>query len=375
MKKCMLIALIMIFTLSVLGTFCCAQLDRTVTDTSKKGSLLIWPLVKGSPGQTIIKLSNDYYLGVKVKCVYRYPFPCQHAEWFFTLSANQQVTWSASTGKGVGQNYLNAIGTPPPLNPGVAELRCWAIDDNETKGQQIAWNWLAGGAIVKEPTAKAWEYSAWRFAVNSSTTGARAGEAGKIRLTGDSGNYDACPTALMFNFLKQTPSTSVSFPSGTVDNVLTLVPCGADFVDNNNTIVYTELPTRDENGNSSPGTSVCVGCGNAATQWFSESLLSSKLHLPGPNPFVNLATPGGSFTVHGKQNSASCPSSKGIPLLGVMSMQFCYDSGVHAGGPQPTLACSGIFAGDTPTALGPGQAYLKDADDNYTSTPVTITWH
>ncbi len=51
MKKCMLIALIMIFTLSVLGTFCCAQLDRTVTNTSKKGSLLIWPLVKANPGQ------------------------------------------------------------------------------------------------------------------------------------------------------------------------------------------------------------------------------------------------------------------------------------------------------------------------------------
>ncbi len=53
------------------------------------------------------------------------------------------------------------------------------MDDNETKMQQIAWNWLAGEAIVKEPNAKAWEYSAWRFAVNSSTTGAQCRRGGE----------------------------------------------------------------------------------------------------------------------------------------------------------------------------------------------------
>ena len=230
MKKCMLIALITIFTLSVLGTLCLAQLDRTVTDTSKKGSLVIWPLVKASPGNTIIKLSNDYFMGVKVKCVYHYPATSQVTAWVFTLLPNQEVAWMASTGKGVGLAYLNAIGTPPVLT-GVAELRCWAVDDTEL--QQIAWNWLSGEAIVQELNSGNWEYSAWRFAVNSSTTGANAGDPGKILLSGDSGNYDACPTALLFNFMKQTATVSGTFPTkGTANNVLTLVPCGEDLTTN-----------------------------------------------------------------------------------------------------------------------------------------------
>jgi len=87
---------------------------------------------------------------------------------------------------------------------------------------------LTGDAIIKEGSNQQWGYSAWRFAVNSSTTGAAAGEPGRILLTGDSGHYDACPTALQFNFMKQTPSTAKSFPKGSVNNVLTLIPCQQD---------------------------------------------------------------------------------------------------------------------------------------------------
>ena len=104
-----------------------------------------------------------------------------------------------------------------------------------------------------------------------------------------------------------------------------------------------------------------MGCTVPATQWFSESLTSSKLHLSGLNPFVNLATPSGNITIHGKQNIANCPSSVGMPLLGVMSMQF--------------YCSAGPFVGETPTGVGPGQGYIKDASEAYTADAVTFTWH
>jgi hypothetical protein len=367
MKKCMLIALIAIFTLSVLGAVCHAQLDRTMTNTSKKGSLMIWPLIKTNlaEGQdTVITLSNDYYKKVKVKCFYRFPFPCSHEDWVFTLTPNQPVSWQASTGKGLdGRDIPLARGSPPALGDGArAELKCWAV--NEAEDQQIAWNWLSGEALVFEGVNQIWQYPAWRFAVNSSTTGAAAGVPGKILLTGDSGNYDACPTALLFPFIKQTPTTASSFPPGTVDNLLTLMLCNEDFVDDLNTVVYTQLQVRDENGGTQAATFVCVGCGlvDPLNQWFSESLISPKLHIASSvdNPFVNLATPGGSIYVHGTQRAVSCSGSAGAPLLGVMSRQFN----------NPT----GPFAGEPPTAVGPAQAYIKNANDMNTTIPISITW-
>ncbi len=364
MKRCMLIVFIAIVAVSLFGTACLAQLDRTVADTAKKGSLLVWPLIKvnsATSTNTTIKLSNDYYQSVKVKCFYRYAFPYSDASWVFTLMPNQQVSWVASTGKSVGKSFLNAMGSPPAVASGKsATLKCWAVNDAETNG--IAWNWLAGEAIVYEPNNAAWEYSAWRFAVNSSTTGADAGAAYKLQLSGDSGNYDSCPTALLFNFMKQAPSGSDPYPKGTVNNVLTLVTCGDNFASNTNNIVSTEMKTRDEYGNSSSGTWICVGCGTSATQWFSEPLTSSKLHNPpSGNPFVNLASPGGTIYIHGKQDSTKCAGSVGMPLVGVMSVQFG--------------SSTGPYVGEAPTAIGPGQAYLKDANDVYTSEAVSITWN
>jgi hypothetical protein len=365
MKKCIAISLITIITLLVSGTLCLAQLDRTVTNTSKKGSLLIWPLVKVTGGgDTIIQLTNNYYAPVKVKCFYRVSNPCDHTSWIFTLLPNQTIAWLASTGKGPdGQVIPAAKGRPPALAPGtVAELRCWAVDSSGA--QQIAWNWLSGDAIVKEGTGKqSWEYSAWRFAVNSSTTGANAGTAGSLLLTGDSGNYDACPTALIFNFFKQTGDTTGAFPAGTVNAQLTLVPCKQDLVTNANPVVYASMVPQDEVQSTLSSAFACVGCANPSTQWYSESLASGKLGIIGSttNPFLNIGSPGGSVFVHGKQQSGSCPGSTGVPLLGVMSMQFS--------------SSTGPVAGATPTGVGPGQAYVKDADDEYTSDPILINWN
>jgi hypothetical protein len=361
MKKCVLIAFIVIFALSVSASLCLGQLDRTVTNTAKKGSLLIWPLIKASPQDTTIMLGNNYYQSVKVRCSYRSSFPFQHIDWLFQLLPNQTIAWLASTGKGPdGKNIPNNAGNAPLLSSGAVELKCWAVDSGGT--QQIAWNWLSGDALIKEGTNQNWGYSAWRFAVNSSTTGATAGAPGKLSLTGDSGNYDACPTALLFNFMKQTsPTSGASFTKGTVKNVLTLVPCMENFTNDTTPSVFADLQIYNENQTSVSGASVCVGSNVAATQWFSEPLTSSKLMLaPGVvNPFVNLATPGGNMKIHGKQKS-NCAQSTGVPLIGVMSMQF--------------MSSTGPYVGIPPTAIGPGQAYVKDVNDAYTATPISITW-
>jgi hypothetical protein len=363
MKKWMFIVLVASFSLSVLAGPCLAQLDRTVTNTSKKGSLLVWPLVKvgqentlGS-ADTIIQVNNEYYKEVRVTCAYRLQAPCSTKVFSFALSPNQPVSWRASTGRRLNGEEV----VVPDVLPGntVAELKCWAVD--ELGEQQIAWNWLTGDAIIIEGTNQQWEYSAWRFAVNSSTTGAPAGDPGKILLTGDSGNYDACPTALQFNFFKQTPSTASNYPERTVNNVLTLVACQENLTqEGTSPVVFADIRVYDENQTVYTGIGTCVGCAAGISLWFSESLLSPKLQFLGPNRFVNLFTPTGSFTVHGRQDTGKCLGSTGVPLLGVMSMQFFSKTGVHVG--------------ETPTAVGPGQGYVKDGSDANTTTPIVVTW-
>jgi hypothetical protein len=363
MRKFTLSAFAVIFTLLLFGSVCLAQTDRTVTNTSKKGSLLIWPLIKVGPADTIISLNNEYYDSVKVKCYYRTSFPFAGSNWTFLLLPNQPVSWLASTGKGVdGKLIPGAKGKPPALSSGtVAELRCWAVESSLT--QQIAWNWLSGDAIIKEGSNQQWEYSPWRFAVNSSTTGAAAGTPGKLQLTGDTGNYDACPTALLFNFMKQSPSTAGIFTTGLANNVLTLASCAEDFASNTSPVVYASIVPQDELQSVLPSAYACVGSSNAITQWFSESLISTKLNIIGStsNPFTSISSPGGNIYIHGKQN-VSCTGSTSVPLVGVMSTQYFSDTGV--------------FTGATPTAVGPGQGYVRDSNDSrYTSTPILINWY
>jgi hypothetical protein len=360
MKKLLLSALAALLVLAASVARCPAQADRTVANASKKGSLLIWPLVKATPADTVVKLNNEYYLGVKVRCAYRTPFPARHVDWVFELGPNQPLAWRVSTGRGPDGKALPQAGDPPPALPAgtSATLACWAVDDAGL--QQLAWNWLTGDAVVGEGGARHWQYSAWRFAVNAATTGAAAGTAGRIRLTGDSGNYDTCPGSVSFDVAKQTPTPSGAFAPGTANNRLTLVPCAMDLRADGAVSAFTELQGRDESGGALAATSVVVGQATAATQWFSESLTSGKLRRAGPvNPFVRLATPRGMVLVHGRVSTAD-PGTLGVPLIGVLSMQFG-----SAGGP---------VANGTATTVGFGQGYLKDVNDAFTATPVDILW-
>ena len=111
MKKCMLIALITVFALVSLGALCSAQSRIGVANTSKKGSLLVFPLVKvaatADSNDTIITISNDYPLRVNLLCRYQTPQNCACETFDFALTGNQSIAFSARTGYGLdGEEVL-----------------------------------------------------------------------------------------------------------------------------------------------------------------------------------------------------------------------------------------------------------------------------
>jgi len=165
-----------------------------VADTSKEGSLLIWPsVVTDGDNDTYIIITNsdmeserqspddddftDDDRLVNIKCyweVRQYPWvegdgtSCPIRDLVFFLSERNPIIFRASDGTDMEGN-----GVVPPMGQGMrGMLKCWAISPNDTN--QIAWNHLSGHAIIVKPRAtelgsdkeSAWKYSAWRFAAN-----------------------------------------------------------------------------------------------------------------------------------------------------------------------------------------------------------------
>ncbi len=357
MKKHMLIALITVFALVSLGSLCSADSRRGITNTSKKGSLLIYPLVKvGATSEdsndTIITISNDYPAKVHIFCQYNIPEDCSCDTSFdFTLTANQSIAFSAKTGYGLSDEDLISKWKidilPFPTDGGqyAGDLRCWAVDSSN---YPISWNHLAGTAIISEGLNRTWQYSAWRFAVGwgvergdhpRDATGAISKV---LRLTGMPNTYDACPEALIFNFIKQVDPTLQNF-GNLANNRLTLVPCKQDCVEVGSTPVHAYFSRYDEYENSAYA-HACYDCDDNASAFYDKSLSprSGKFYPnASSNAFTNLATPSGMAVVTNTPSGAHCGANFGIPLVGVISNEF--DS--------PT----GPIAGETLTTRGRGQ--------------------
>lgn len=371
MKKCVLIALMAAFSLLTYGASCFGGTpSRTVANTSKKGSLLIFPLIKiGDLGSqdTIITLTNDYTSSVNLNCFYKYPSNCACAEFSFFLTANQSLAFSAKTGRGVDGKDLPTVGRVKPYVPRfgrdlgykVGELKCFAVNSG---GYPISFNFLSGTATIGEDDNQSWEYDAWRFAVGYGIQHNKQVAAQRIlTLTGTSMTYDACPQRLIFDIEEQAPVPSATvYPLGdggarTVDNRITLVPCKQDCVSDNETMVRASLKRYSEYENdASPYT--CFNCDSNATALFSKSLSGTdalNTQIYSAYDFMHIGTPGGMVVVDTDiQESADCPNGfndalYGIPVLGVMSKRF---HGVR-----------GPIAGETPTVLGPPQPQVKDA--------------
>lgn len=181
MKKNILVALVVAFMTLMASLSCFADVTG-VADTSKEGSLLIWPLIDTTgDNETYIIITNSTGGGnetqdllVNIKCFWEvrdYPWQpgsgeyCPLSDAIFYLSRNNPLIFRASDG-----NSLDGIGLVPPIGKDMkGMLKCWAVSPNDTN--QIAWNHLSGYGIVlrpgdAEPKKSALKYSAWRFAAN-----------------------------------------------------------------------------------------------------------------------------------------------------------------------------------------------------------------
>jgi len=190
MKKSILIVSVIAFMTLMAG--CCCFADVTgVTDTSKEGSLLIWPLIQTNDGnETYIVITNSEAGGnetrqefdslVSIKCYWEvravpyeesYGDLCKTRDAMFMLSINNTYMFRASDGMSLDgeDGRVTGIGYEKK-----GMLKCWAATPDDAN--QISWNHLSGYAIIVKPTEppgppplpldSAWKYSAWRFAAN-----------------------------------------------------------------------------------------------------------------------------------------------------------------------------------------------------------------
>ena len=208
-KKTALVALAAVFVLAMLTV---ASAKPNVADTTKKGSLLVFPKVEvfkgdlvddhdGSDGRsgvdTFIFIGNDNVVPVSIKCYWM--DNNQTIEDFqFTITPNQPVFFSAATGGGDGQSL-----TVPPFS-GVGSLVCFAVEDSGAI--QKKFNHLYGNAMIVSPAlggTQAAMYNAYSFANPGSV-----GNPGQLQLDGVS--YDACPQYLVTDFIAATDNETQS---------------------------------------------------------------------------------------------------------------------------------------------------------------------
>ncbi len=218
MKKCALVTLMMAFLMVMVSSSGLAQINGRA-DTSKEGSLLIWPKIQTNDGnETYILLTNNSPNDVQVQCFWEIKdvpgnpvSQCLRAPFVIHLSGSTPIVFRAGDGAG-----LDGRGVAAPMGAGEeGALKCWAVDP--TAGKQISWNHLTGFAIIvnSDVTApdviispsSAWEYSAWRFAANviySSGKFADGFWVGPVRRVGDE---NATTNVLT---LKASPTTVVA---------------------------------------------------------------------------------------------------------------------------------------------------------------------
>lgn len=183
MKKSMLVTFVMAFLTLVASSsgFAAETVPMTAytgaADTTKEGSLLVWPLVQTNGGnETYIVImnslggdENDTDQNVHIKCYWEYrPFSgvsdtaCGLMDTAFTMSENNPLVIKASDGTGLdGRGIMVGIGEDMK-----GALKCWAVDSSDRN--QISWNHLSGYAYIvdTDDNKSAWQYSAWRFAAN-----------------------------------------------------------------------------------------------------------------------------------------------------------------------------------------------------------------
>jgi hypothetical protein len=243
----------MFFSLAVLlvfGLVSMASAAQNVANTSQKGSLLIFPKILAESGpngeiDTYITIGNDYFQEVWVKC-YWVDWDQNIEDFMFRLTPNQPVYFSARDG-------LGGVITVPPFIGGKGELKCWAV--NAAGDQQISWNHLYGYAAFESFPYDYWTvYNAWSFTARGVPLGNAVGTGGELKLTGNTGGYDACPQYLLTNFYPMEETALWN-------NDLTLAPCKEDLrQDRTPTCTKAKFDIWNENETKYTGAYQCLKC-------------------------------------------------------------------------------------------------------------------
>jgi len=358
MKKYMLVSLVIAFLLVTVVGPCLAG---TVANTSKKGSLLIFPLIRtdrniltGEQWETLITIGNDNYYAVEMQCVFVIKDDnCNHLgnQYDFVLTPNQPVTFRASDGYDLDGNDFLGGG----IEKGhVAEAKCWAkrfvSDDEEFDDTSaISYNHLTGEATLLRYFGDAGDgvasYSAWRFAANA-TMGSQVGTTpGTLQLSGDANNYDSCPAVLVFDYLRQVENPATLRYEGAIDNYVAIVPCKQDFTqDGGPTKIKLDVARRDENERSQSG-ALCLNC------FVADSLANAPF-------FPGLSTPAGAFkvtpyaNVTGGTECALVAGKVAYPVVGVILKRF-------GGARGPLTAVTPTGEGEWVSGTGKGVAAIS----------------
>jgi len=365
-RKMMLFSLVV--ALVLMGLCSMASAAQNVTNTSQKGSLLIFPKIDtsaiGESGfyrDTIVMIGNDYFTEVWLKC-YWVNAAQEIEDFMFRLTPNQPVWFRASDGAGTG--YYDDIQSPvtvPPFFAGfgvVGELKCWAVD--AVGKNQISFNHLYGNAIIFDPVhAAAFEYNAWAFTARGVALNGIVGSSGTLVLSGADRAYDACPSYLVFNFFSKGSAINLPDEGGFatfVNTDLTLVPCIQDLrQDRVPTCTKAKFDIWNENETKYTGAYQCLKC------WFEGYLGDIGSYTIGYGGekfwYKNLHTTAGRFRVEGIPSTvckfgvagypfAKCPVGAGVrsPLLGLISTEIKFTSDPYdaLAGTTPNTAGTGI---------------------------------
>jgi hypothetical protein len=206
MTRCQLSAI----ALAVVGST--AAIAEPVINSSQTGSFLAFPRIvvdTASSVTTYVRITNSAPAGVDVKC-YWVDSEKNTVDLQFHLTKHEPILIDAAIG-GVGA--VNKF----PSDPGVGELKCWAVDSGGQ--EQIKWNWLSGTAEVHNvgltrtigPTPpftplafqydlapSTYQYGAWSAKCIQPPTRSACGTPGTIRLDGD--KYETCKRYAIVHF-------------------------------------------------------------------------------------------------------------------------------------------------------------------------------
>ena len=351
-------------------------------DTSRKGSLLVFPAVEikwDSHNRviqdTFLAISNDFARGVDLQFYFlngdeplpeRFVgFPEKRIAEFepgwnkmdcrVYLTPNQPMYWSAARGTPGGCQPFSVLdppagfqlyGRPDPETDGATlvlrgTVLVWAVGyfDHPEGWQEIRWNHLYGSAMtVNYAEGTAWEYNAQAFQALSTTPNGSPtdGQPGQLLLDGN--EYEAPPAKLLIDFYATgSQALSLDDPSepGSVsmDTDLTLHPASFDFRQDNDGPVITKVEFEVFNQNEAKlsGQRRCITC-------WDQTLMSRYITAVGvPNYFVRdlLGTDKGQARIDGVA-SVECDylehygidrkKSENAALLGVASKILSFDA-------------------------------------------------